>query len=98
MGATTVLKDANMTLGTGNVLAAIRTAAANARGARIKIKRLEISQSGTTTLEMVRGEIATRDTAGTLTTTATTPTNLTPVGGPASGLTGNTAPAGAAAR
>lgn len=93
-GKTTILSDENMTLGTGNVLAAFRTAAAGSAAARVKIKRVEISQSGTTTLAMIRGELSTRDTAGTLTMTSKTPQNVTPLGGPASGLTGNTAPAG----
>ena len=96
--AITVLKGENLTLGTGNVLAAIQTAAANALAARIAIKRLEISQSGSTTLAMIRGEIATRDTAGTLTVTSLAPTALRPVAGPASGLSGNTAPAGGTGR
>lgn len=94
MGRITVLKGENLTLGTGNVLAALRTAAAAAAAARVRVKRLEISQSGTTALAMIRGEFATRDTAGTLTCTSLAPTNIRPVGGPASGLAGNTAPAG----
>lgn len=94
MGRITVLKMENGTLGTGNVLAALRTAAANAAAARVTIKRLEIGQSGTATLGMVRGELATRDTAGTLTMTSLAPTNIRPALGPASGLSGNTAPAG----
>lgn len=98
-GRITTLKGENLTLTTAvNVLAALRTAAAAAAAARVKLRRLEISQSGTTTLAMVRGQIATRDTAGTLTCTSLAPTNLAPAGGPASGLTGNTAPAGGDAR
>lgn len=98
MGRITILAAENMSLGTGNVLAALRTAAANALAAHVRLKRLEISQSGSTTLAMIRGQLATRDTAGTLTLTATTPVAISPVGGPASGLTGNAAPAGADAR
>lgn len=95
MGRITVLKGENLTLTTAvRVLAALRTAAAAAAAARVKIKRLEIGQSGTTTVQMIRGQIATRDTAGTLTCTSLAPTNLQPAGGPASGLAGNTAPAG----
>lgn len=94
MGLITVLKGENLTLGTGNVLVALRTAAAAAAAARVKVKRLEISQSGSTTLAMIRGEFATRDTAGTLTMTSLAPTNVQPIGGQASGLAGNTAPAG----
>lgn len=93
-GRITVLKGENQTLGTGNVLTAIRTAAAGSAAARVRVKRLEISQSGSTTLAMIRGEFATRDTAGTLTCTSLAPTNLRPGGGVASGLSGNTAPAG----
>lgn len=96
--AITILKGENLTLGTGNVLAALRTAAANALGARISVKRLEISQNGSTTLALIRGELATRDTAGTLTMTSLAPTAIRPVAGPASGFTGNTAPAGGDAR
>jgi hypothetical protein len=96
--AVTVLKGENQTMGTGSIMTAIQTAAANANGARIAIKRLEISQSGTATLAMVRAEIATRDTAGTLTLTSLAPTAIRPVAGPASGIAGNTAPAGGTAR
>lgn len=96
--AITQLFGENLTLGTGNVLAALQTAAANALAARVAIKRLEISQSGSTTLAMCRVEIATRDTAGTLTVTSLAPKNIRPVTGPVSGFTGNTAPAGAAGR
>jgi hypothetical protein len=96
--AITVLKAENATLSTGSILGAVQTAAANANGARIAIKRLEISQSGSTTLAMIRGEIATRDTAGTLTLTSLAPTAVRPVAGPASGIAGSTAPAGGTAR
>ena len=96
--AITVLKGENQTVSTGSILMAIQTAAANSLGARISIKRLEISQSGTTTLALIRGDIATRDTAGTLTLTSLAPTALRPVAGPASGIAGNTAPAGGTAR
>lgn len=98
MGRRTVLAAENMTLGTGSILAAFQTAAANAAAAHVSIKRLEISQSGSTTLAMIRGEIATRDTAGTLTMTSSTPKNINPVAGVASGLAGSTAPAGGTAR
>jgi hypothetical protein len=98
MNRISVLKGENMTLGTGNVLAVIQTAAANAAASEIFVKRLEISQSGSTTLAMIRGEFATRDTAGTLTTTSLAPTSLHPIGGPASGLTGNTNVLGGAGR
>jgi hypothetical protein len=98
MGNTTVLKGENLTLGTGNVLAAIQSAASGSTGAQIRVKRLEISQSGSTTLAMIRGEIATRDTAGTLTMTSLAPASTRPVGGSPSGIAGNTAPAGGTAR
>lgn len=96
--AITVLKGENQTLSTGSILLAMQTAAANSLGARVAIKRLEISQSGSTTLAMIRGEIATRDTAGTLTLTSLAPTALRPVAGPISGIAGSTAPAGGTAR
>lgn len=93
----TILSEENMTLGTGNVLAAFRPAAADAAASIIRVTRVEISQSGSATLAMIRGAMGERDTAGTLTMTATAP-NPQAVGGPASGLTGSTAPAGTAAR
>lgn len=96
--AITVLKGENQTMSTGSIMTAIQTAAANSNGARVAIKRLEISQSGTTTLAMIRGEIATRDTAGTLTVTSLAPTAIRPVSGPASGIAGSISPAGAVAR
>jgi hypothetical protein len=92
------VSDNNLTVGTGNVLFALRTAAAGTTaGGNINIRRVEIGQSGTTTAEMVRGHIATRDTAGTLTCTSATPRPISPLGGPASGIAGNTAPAANAA-
>lgn len=93
------VSDNNLTVGTGNVLFAVRTAAdALTAGGNLAIRRIEIGQSGTTTAEMVRGHLATRDTAGTLTMTSVTPRSVSPLGGPASGITGSTAPAGTAAR
>ena len=97
-GRTTVLGAENQTLSTGSVLAAFQTAAAGSAASNVRIKRLEISQSGTTTLAMIRGEIATRDTAGTLTTTSLAPKVVRPVGGAASGLSGNTSVIGGAGR
>jgi hypothetical protein len=98
MGKITVLKGENQTLSTGSVLTAVQTAAVASAASNVRIKRLEISQSGSTTLAMIRGEFATRDTAGTLTVTSLAPTTVRPVGGAASGLTGNTAPAGGVGR
>lgn len=87
------VSDNNLTVGTGNVLFAVRTAAAaTTSGGNIAIRRIEIGQTGTTTAEMVRGHLATRDTAGTLTMTSATPRPLSPLGGPASGIAGSTAP------
>lgn len=86
-----VLKGENQTVGTGNVLMAVNTAAAiTAAAGIIKVKRVEISQSGSTTLAMIRGEIATRTTAGTLTTTSSAPVNISPVGGTTPALAGST--------
>jgi hypothetical protein len=97
-GKVTVLAGENLTLGTGSVLAAIQTAAVNSLAAQVRIKRLEISQSGSTTLAQIRGEISTRTTAGTLTVTSAAPVAVRPVAGPASGLAGNVAPAGGVGR
>jgi len=86
-----ILKAENMTLGTGNVLAALQSAAAATSAAGIiRIKRVEVSQSGTSTLAMIRAELSTRSTAGTLTTTASAPVNISPIGGTTPALTGAT--------
>lgn len=98
MGRITVLKGENLSLGTGNVLAVLSTPAAGSAGARVKVKRLEISQSGSTTLGMVRGEFFTRDNAGTLTTTSLAPTPIKPIGAAASAFSGNTSVIGGTAR
>jgi len=97
MAKMTVLSGENLTLGTGNVLAGFRPAAADAAASIIKVKRVEITQSGSTTLAMIRGAMGERDTAGTLTVTSAAP-NPTTLGGPASGLTGATTFLGTAAR
>ena len=98
MGRRSILSAEEFDLGTGNVLAAFQTAASGSRASNVRVTRVEIFQNGTTTLEMIRGECATRDTAGTLTMTATSPRTVYPLGGAASDLTGNTAPAGGTAR
>lgn len=98
MGKITVLKAENATMSTGSILAAVQTAAVGSAASNVRIKRLEISQSGTATLAMLRAEVATRDTAGTLTLTSLAPTTIRPVGGAASGIAGSTAPAGGVAR
>jgi hypothetical protein len=98
MGRITVLKGENQTLSTGSVLLIFSTPAAGTAGARVKIKRLEISQSGSTTLAMIRGEFFTRDNAGTLTTTSLAPTMVKPIGGAASAFAGNTSVIGGTAR
>jgi hypothetical protein len=86
-----ILSGENQTLGTGNVLMAVNTAAtATAAAGLVKLKRIEISQSGSTTLAMIRAEIATRTTAGTFTTTSRAPVNISPVGGSTPALAGST--------
>lgn len=98
-GIVTVLSGENLTLTTGTLaIAAFQTAAAGSAAARVSVKRLEIAQSGTTTLAMIRGEMATRNTSGTLTMTSAAPVAIRPQGGQASGLAGNTAPAGGTGR
>lgn len=98
MGRRTVLQGENMTLGTGSGLAAFQTAAAGSAADFVKVTRVEISQSGTTTLAMIRGAFSTRTTAGTYTTTSTTPSTTQPLGGAASGLSGNTSVIGGTGR
>ncbi len=97
-GKITVLKGENLTLSTGSVLAILSTPVAGTAGARIRVKRLEISQSGSTTLAMCRAEFFTRDNAGTLTTTSLAPTPIKPIGGAASAFAGNTSVIGGTAR
>lgn len=92
MGKRTILSGENLTTGTGLALAAFQTAAAGANNAQlVRMRRIEISQRGTTTLEAIRGDVALRTIAGTFTMTAATPQPHQPVGGAASGITGNTA-------
>lgn len=99
MGKVYAVNGENLSLGTGAVLIALRTAAAaTTAGGRLKIRRIEIGQSGTATGAQCRVEVFTRDTAGTLTMTSATPVPLDPLGGAASGITGSTAPAGTAAK
>lgn len=99
MGKRTVLPLTTSTLTTGTLsIFCISTAAAASLGANVRITRLELGQKGTTTLQMLDGEIATRDNGGTLTMTSKAPVCIEPVGGAASGLSGNTAPVGGAGR
>jgi hypothetical protein len=89
----------NLTMGNGIGMLAFRTAADLATAAgMIAIRRIEISQSGSTTAAQIRGALSTRDTAGTYTMTSITPKAISPIGGPISGLVGNTAPVGGAGR
>lgn len=98
MGKITVLHDENMTLTTTILnLAFISSAASGAAASNIRVRRVEISQSGSTTLGMVRGAFSTQ-TGTTVTATSTTPNTISPLGGAASGLAGNTSPAGGTAR
>jgi len=60
-------------------LAMISTPTAGTAGAATRIKRVEISQNGTTTLQMIRGAFSTQ-TGTTVTATSTTPAKLNPVG------------------
>lgn len=98
MGRISTLSGENMTLGVGNVLFSMFTPPAGNLGSRLKVKRFEVCQSGTTTLEMIRAEFFTRTTAGTLTTTSLSPTTIKPLGGPPSAFGGNTSVIGGAAR
>ena len=97
MGRRYILPGENMTTGTGSVLAAIQSAAAGSAGAIIAIERIEVTQSHNTTSAQTRLVTGTRDTAGTLTMTSATPRPVV-LTGPASGIAGNTAPAGGTAR
>jgi hypothetical protein len=98
VGKITELFASNMSLGTGSVLAVLQTAASGSAASNIFVKRVEVSQNASTTLAMCRLEFATRNTAGTLTTTSTTPVTIRPLGGAASGLAGNTSVVGGTGR
>lgn len=99
MSKTTTLSAENGTLTTAvRNLAHISTAAAGAAAAQVRVKRVEISQNGSTTLQMIRGAFSLQTAGTTVTATAVTPVRINPLGGAASGLTGNTAPAGGTAR
>lgn len=98
MGKLTILRGENLTLGTGNVLGVFNTPAFGTAGARLKVKRIEIFQSGTTTLQQIRAEMFTRDTAGTLTTTSSAPQPVKPIGDAASAFSGNTSVIGGTGR
>lgn len=87
-----------MSLGTGNVLLVFQTAAAGSAGEIICVTRGEVTQRGTATTAMVGLAFQTRNTAGTLTTTSTTPAATQALGGAASGLSGNTSVIGGTAR
>jgi len=97
MGRVYTVIGENLTLGTGSVLVALQSAATVSAGAIIRPLRVEVSQNGTLTSNNVRLLFSTRDTAGTLTTTSVTATNNV-LGGPASGLSGNTSVIGGTAR
>lgn len=98
MGKITVLTAENGTLTTAvRSLAFFGTTAAGTAASNVRLKRVEISQNGSTTLQMIRGAFATQ-TGTTVTATSTTPQVISPLGGAASGLAGNGSPAGAAGR
>jgi hypothetical protein len=95
MGRRYNLLGENMTLGTGSVLAALQPAAAGSAGSWLEIERVEVSQNHNTTSAQVRLALSNRNTSGTLTVTSATPSPLV-LGGPASGISGGTAPTTAA--
>lgn len=98
MGKVTVLTAENFTLTTNILnLAFISSAASGSAASNIRILRVEISQRGSTTLGMVGGAFSTQ-TGTTTTGTSTTPATVSPLGGAASGLSGNTNPSGGAGR
>lgn len=95
MGRRYVVSGENFTLGTGSVLAAIQPAAAGSAGSILEVERVEVSQNHNTTSAQVRLVLGSRNASGTLTTTSVTPAPLV-IGGPASGISGGTAPTTAA--
>ena len=95
MGRRYVLTGENLSLGTGDVLAAFQPAAAGSAGSIIEVERVEVTQNATATSAQVRIALSNRNTSGTLTMTSATPAPLV-LGGPASGISGGTAPTTAA--
>ena len=99
MGKTTILTAENGTLTTAvRNLAHISTAAAGSAAAHVRVKRVEISQNGTTTLQMIRGAFSLQTAGTTVTATSVAPVVISPLSGAASGLAGSTTPAGGTAR
>lgn len=98
MGKITVLTAENFTLTTGiRQPVLINSAAAGSAASNIEIKRIELTQNNQTTLAMCRIGFATQ-TGTTTTGTSTTPATIRPLGGAASGLAGNSNPAGGTGR
>jgi hypothetical protein len=95
MGRRYILSGENLSLGTGDVLAAMQTAAAGNAGSIIEIERVEVTQNATATSAQVRLALGQRNTSGTLTVTSATPNPIV-LGGPASGIAGGTSPLTAA--
>jgi hypothetical protein len=84
-----VLSGENLTLGTGDLLAVLASAAAGNPGSILGIERVEITQNANTSTAQSRIALGSRNASGTLTVSAATPNPLV-LGGPASGLTGGT--------
>lgn len=95
MGRRYILSGENLSLGTGDVLVAIQTAAAGSAGSILAIERIEVTQNASATPAQVRLACGTRNTSGTLTVTSATPSPVV-LGGPASGIAGGTNPLTAA--
>lgn len=92
MGRIYTIVGENLSLGTGSVLATINPVAITtvpAAGSLIAIRRVEVSQSGSTTSAISRLALSSRDSAGTLTVTSVTPTSTIP-GSAASAIAGAT--------
>src|SRR5208282_1280185 len=95
MGRRYILSGENLSLGTGDILAALQPAAAGSAGSWIEIERVEVTQNATSTAAQTRLFLGSRNTSGTLTVTAATPNPLV-LGAPASGISGGTSPLTAA--
>lgn len=80
----------NLTISTGKPLFVI-TPAASGAGSFIGIRRLEVTQSGTSTSAQIRAALSTRTGSTITATSGLTPRNLSPVGGPISGIASGTA-------
>lgn len=79
----------NATISTTKPLITL-TPAASGAGSLLGLRRVEVSQNGAVTAAQIRAALSTRTGSTITNTSALTPQPLSPVGGPASAITGGT--------